>query len=48
MTRNRERAHELIDRLPGMDLTALVGLLEAMVDPTAAGMYNAPIDGVGD
>jgi len=41
---NREHAHELIDRLPETQLSALVGLLETIVDPVAAGLRNAPID----
>lgn len=40
----REHAHELIDRLPETQLSALVGLLEAFVDPVAAALRNAPID----
>lgn len=31
----REHAHELIDRLPEPQLSALVGLLETIVDPVA-------------
>lgn len=40
----REHAHELIDRLPEVQLSALVGLLEAMVDPVTAALRNAPLD----
>lgn len=40
----REHAHELIDRLPEPQLSALVGLLETIVDPVAAALRNAPID----
>jgi hypothetical protein len=40
----REHAHQLIDRLPETQLSALVGLLEAIVDPVAAALDNAPID----
>lgn len=40
----REHAHELIDRLPEMQLAALVGLLETIVDPVAAALRNAPTD----
>jgi hypothetical protein len=40
----REHAHELINRLPETQLTALVGLLETMVDPVAAALRNAPVD----
>ena len=41
---NREHAHELIELLPEMQLSALVGLLETIVDPVAAALRNAPID----
>jgi hypothetical protein len=44
MTGNREHAHQLIDQLPEMHLTALVGLLETIVDPAAAALRNAPVD----
>lgn len=40
----REHAHQLIDCLPETQLSALVGLLETMVDPVAAALRNAPID----
>jgi hypothetical protein len=40
----REHAHELIDRLPDAQLSALVGLLETIVDPVAAALRNAPED----
>lgn len=40
----REHAHELIDRLPETQLSALVGLLETIVDPVTATLRNAPID----
>jgi hypothetical protein len=40
----REHAHELIDRLPETQLSALVGLLEAIVDPVQATLRNAPVD----
>ena len=40
----REHAHELIDRLPDAQVSALVGLLETIVDPVAAALRNAPND----
>jgi hypothetical protein len=40
----REHAHDLIDRLGAPQLSALVGLLETMVDPAAAALRNAPLD----
>jgi hypothetical protein len=44
MTGSREQAHHLIDRLPETQLSALVGLLETIVDPVAGALRNAPID----
>lgn len=43
MADTKERAYELIDRLPPAQLTAVVGLLEAMLDPLA----NAPVEEEG-
>lgn len=40
----REHAHQLIDCLPETQLSALVGLLETIVNPVAAALRNAPID----
>ncbi len=44
MTDNRQHAHQLIDRLPESQLSALVGLLETIVDPVDAALRNAPLD----
>jgi len=44
MTDTREQAHHLIDRLPETQLSALVGLLETMVDPVAVALRVAPVD----
>lgn len=44
MSDPRQHAHQLIDRLPETQLSALVGLLETIVDPVAAALRNAPID----
>jgi hypothetical protein len=41
---DREHAHELIDRLPETQISALVGLLETIVDPVGAALRNAPVD----
>lgn len=41
---DREHAHELVDRLPETQLSALVGLLETIVDPVAAALRSAPVD----
>jgi hypothetical protein len=40
----REHAHQLIDRMPETQLSALVGLLETILDPVAAALRNAPMD----
>jgi hypothetical protein len=40
----REHAHELIERLPSFQLTAVVGLLEAMLDPVSRAIATAPVD----
>lgn len=40
----KKHAHELIDRLPASQLTAVVGLLEAMLDPVERAIANAPED----
>jgi hypothetical protein len=34
----------LIDRLPEAQLSALVGLLETIVDPVGVALRNAPVD----
>ena len=48
MTRNSEnekrQAHELIDRLAPGQLSAVVGLLGAMLDPISRAIANAPVD----
>jgi hypothetical protein len=44
MINTRQHAHELIDRMPETQLSALVGLLETIVDPVAVALRDAPID----
>ena len=44
MSNPREHAHELIERLPPSQLTAVVGLLEAMLDPVSRAIAQAPLD----
>ncbi len=41
---DKEHAYELIDRLAPTQLAAVVGLLEAMLDPLARTLANAPFD----
>lgn len=43
-TNPKEHAHQLIDRLPNTQVAAVVGLLEAMLDPVSRAIANAPID----
>jgi len=43
-TTEKQQAHELIERLPATQLSAVVGLLEAMLDPFSRALANAPID----
>ena len=40
----KRQAHELIERLPATQLSAVVGLLEAMLDPVSRAIAHAPID----
>jgi hypothetical protein len=44
MANTKEHAYELIDRLPPTQLSAVVGLLEAMLDPVSRAIANAPFD----
>jgi hypothetical protein len=44
MSGTREHVHALIDRLPPTLLTAVAGLLEAMLDPVSHAIANAPAD----
>jgi hypothetical protein len=44
MTDPRQQAHELIDRMPETQISALVGLLKTIVDPVATALRNAPLD----
>jgi len=44
MADTKEHAHELIDRLPAAQLSAVVGLLEAILDPVSRSLANAPLD----
>ena len=44
MSDTRQHAHELIDRLPETQISAVVGFLESIVDPDKATLENAPFD----
>ena len=40
----KQQAHELIERLAPFQVSAVVGLLQAMLDPVSRAIANAPID----
>jgi hypothetical protein len=42
--REKRRAHELIEKLAPQQTSALVELLEVMLDPVSQALANAPID----
>ena len=42
--RTKEQAHELIERMAPSQVSAVVGLLETMLDPVSRAIANAPID----
>ena len=44
LTQERQQAHALLDMLPVEKLTAVVHLLQAISDPVARSLANAPID----
>lgn len=41
---DRRQAHAYLDHLPEAQVSAVRGLLEAMLDPVARALANAPID----
>ena len=44
MSDTRQHAHELIDRLPETQISALVRFLESIVDPDKTTLQNVPFD----
>jgi hypothetical protein len=44
MLDEKQHAHELIDQLPSHQLSAIVGLLEAILDPVSRKLAAAPFD----
>ena len=44
MAADKERAHELINRMTPTQVAAVVGMLEALLDPVSRATANAPID----
>jgi hypothetical protein len=43
-TNPKQHAHELIERLSSGQVSAVVGLLEAMLDPVEIALANASVD----
>jgi ABC-type uncharacterized transport system involved in gliding motility auxiliary subunit len=43
-TNSKQQAHELIERMSTAQVSAVVGLLEAMLDPVSVALANAPFD----
>ena len=44
MNGTRQLAHQLIDRLPEIQLSGLVQFLETIVDPVTTALRHAPLD----
>jgi len=44
MAADKQHAHELIERLAPSQVSAVVGMLEAMLDPVSRAIANAPVD----
>ncbi|SRR5712691_1348645 len=44
MANTKEHAHELIERLAPGQVSAVVGLLEIMLDPVSRSLANAPFE----
>jgi hypothetical protein len=44
MSDPRQHAHQLIDRMPETQISALVGLLETIVDPVAHALAVVPLE----
>jgi hypothetical protein len=44
VTNPKQQAHKLIDRLAPSQVSAMIGLIETMLDPVSRAIANAPID----
>jgi heme oxygenase len=44
LANEKQQVHELVERLAPSQISALVHLLEVMVDPVAHSLANAPVD----
>jgi hypothetical protein len=42
--RGKQQAHDLIERLGPNQVSVVVGLLEALLDPVSRAIANAPVD----
>lgn len=42
--RTKEQAHQLIERMAPSQISAVVGLLESMLDPVSRAIANASVD----
>jgi hypothetical protein len=40
----KEHAHELIDRMPLAQVSAIVQMMEALLDPVSRAIANAPVE----
>lgn len=43
-TNPKQHAHELIDRMAPSQVSAMVSLIETMLDPVSRAIANAPVD----
>lgn len=43
-TNGKQQAHELIERLAPSQVPAVVGMLEALLEPVSRAVTNAPVD----
>ncbi len=44
LARERQQAHDLLDKLPPEKLNAVLNLLEVMVEPLEQSLASAPVD----
>jgi hypothetical protein len=44
LARERQQAHDLLDKLPPEKLNAVLNLLEVMVEPLEQSLATAPVD----
>ena len=44
MTADKQHAHDLIERLAPSQVPEAIGMLEALLDPVARAIANAPVD----